>query len=161
MFKRSLLILVTYSSLIGCGTWRENVDKTLVWAHQAAKQQSGVVEPYYRLKCGDVVKACKIEMVKSGKSCKSDEECRKSCPSLVSCQDERHAINKAVISVHLAVLSGRQLLIVGEEADISKAVTAVISVVTEMRALSLKYGLFDTPKKSTPVITTPASKPVK
>ena len=124
--------------LFSCANWQQNADKTLIWAHQAAKQQSQVAEPFFRMKCGAVAKNCKI----SGVSCKTDNECRKKCPTLVTCQDERHAVNKAIISVHIAVLGGRQLLVVGEEKAVLDAIATVISVVQTMRTLSLKYGLF-------------------
>lgn len=164
---KKLLLIYVVLSLTGCGAWRENADKTLIWAHQAAKLQSQVAEPYFRLKCGDVAADCKVKMTKAGKSCKSNEECRKACPALVTCQEERHAVNKAIIGVHLAVLSGRQLLVIGKETDVGKAVVVVVSVVMEMRTLSLKFGLFGKPEtKPKPVIlakptTQPASKPVK
>tara|TARA_Y100000310_G_C20519368_1_gene732874 strand:+ start:95 stop:580 length:486 start_codon:yes stop_codon:yes gene_type:complete len=157
---KQLLLLIICSTLFGCGAWRENADKTLIWAHQAAKLQSQIAEPYFRLKCGKVTKNCKAEMVKAKKTCKTDAECAKACPALVTCQEERHAVNKAVIGVHLAVLSGRQLLVVGKETDVGKALITVVSVVAEMRSLSVKFGLLGT-KTKTAAATQPTSKPAK
>ena len=161
LFKHALLLIVC-SSLVGCGAWRENADKTLIWAHQAAKQQSRVAESHFRLKCGKIAKNCKAEMVKAGKSCKTDAECAKACPVLVTCQEERHAVNKAVIGVHLSVLSGRQLLVIGKESDLGKAIAAVVIVVSEMRALSIKFGIFGNTKVVEPTkLAKPATQPVR
>jgi len=156
---KHFLVLVLMVLTCGCVNWRENADKTLIWAHQAAKHQSQIAEPYFRFKCGKVTKNCQVEMAKAGKSCKTDAECAKQCPALVACQDERHTVNKAIIGVNIAVLSGRQLLVASNEDAVIGAIASIVSVVSEMRKLSFKYGIFGDDK--IPVVkptTQPASK---
>ena len=152
---RKLFLLLLCSTLCGCVNWRENADKPLIWAHQAARLQSQVAEPYFRLKCGKVVTNCKT----AGVTCKTDVECKKKCPVLVTCQGERHAVNKAIIGVHVAVLGGRQLLVVGKEDALLTAVAKVVGVVQTMRELSLKFGLFGNTSKPAKPATQPASQP--
>jgi hypothetical protein len=123
--KRLVLLLVF---LPACAGWQTKAETALGKTHQAAKAISTVVEPILRTKC-----------VKIAKDCADNNDTI--CNPLTDCQADRHKINDAIKTIHIAVAAGKTFVALGDEKKGLDMVAKALAELAKVQTLAAKHGL--------------------
>jgi uncharacterized protein YceK len=118
----ALSLLVGTLALSGCGSWQSTTKTSLDAASAAAETAHVAVRGHYDAKCEAIARDCARAQIPA-------------CPSLVTCQEERHKPIVALSSIQAACLVGYSAIVIADKgtalvkaAEVAKLVADLLRV---------------------------------